>query len=214
MGEFGPVTLLGDRQLLPADAMSDPHNAVKRGHNMLKRILIAGVAAGLFTGGVLFVGIILSKDAMSEGHGGGYLLGYASMILALSLIFFAVKRQRDVAQGGVIKFLPAFGMGLAISLVASIIYALGWELTLATTGLDFAGTYTEAAIESARQKGMSGEDLAAYEAKLRGFADMYANPAYRIPMTMFELLPVGVIVSLISALLLRNSRFLAQDHTV
>ena len=181
---------------------------------MFTRIMIAGLAAGLFTGGVLFVGISMSRDAMAEGHEGGHLFGYVSMLLALSLIFFAVKRQRDIAQGGVIKFLPAFGMGLAISVVASIVYALGWELTLATTGLDFAGPYTEAAIASAREKGMSGADLAAYEARMRGFAEMYSNPAYRIPITMTELLPVGVIVSLVSALLLRNSRFLAYRPTV
>ncbi|MEQ8557573.1 MAG: DUF4199 domain-containing protein [Henriciella sp.] len=181
---------------------------------MLKRILIAGLAAGLVTGGVLFVGISMASDSMMEGDHGGHVYGYASMILALSLIFFAIKRQRDIAQGGVIKFLPAFGMGLAISAVAAFIYALGWELTLATTGLDFAGPYTEAAIETAREKGMSGEELAAYEEKMRGFADMYANPAYRIPITMLELFPVGVIISLISALLLRNSGFLAHRPTV
>ena len=61
---------------------------------------------------------------------------------------------------------------------------------------------------------MSGEELAAYEAKMQGFADMYANPLYRIPITMLELFPVGVIVSLISALLLRNSRFLAHRPAV
>lgn len=181
---------------------------------MLKRILITGLAAGLITGGFLFVAIYMARDSMADGHEGGHIYGYASMLLALSLIFFAVKRQRDISQGGVIKFLPAFGMGLAISAVASLIYALGWELTLATTGLDFAGTYTEAAIEAARERGMTGEELAAYEERMQGFADMYRNPAYRIPITMTELLPVGAIVSLVSALLLRNSRFLPHRPTV
>ena len=181
---------------------------------MLKRILWPGIAAGLITGGVLFIGTLTAGDNMAEGGHGGALLGYASMLLALSLIFFAIKRQRDITQGGVIKFLPAFGMGLAISAVAALIYAIGWEISLATTGLDFGGAYTQAAIESAREKGMSGEELAAYEAKMQGFADMYANPLYRIPITMLELFPVGVIVSLISALLLRNSRFLANRPTV
>ncbi|WP_084421233.1 DUF4199 domain-containing protein [Henriciella litoralis] len=181
---------------------------------MLKRILLAGLAAGLITGGFLFISISGAGDNVFEGdHGNAAIYGYASMLLALSLIFVAVKRQRDVAQGGVIKFLPAFGMGLAISLVASIIYALGWELTLATTGLDFIGPYTEAAIQSARESGMSGDELAAFIENKRGFADMYNDPVYRFPITMLELLPVGVLVSLVSAALLRNSNFLAHRPT-
>lgn len=175
---------------------------------MLKRILLAGLGAGLITGGVLLIGTVTAGDSMAEGGHGGALLGYASMLLALCLIFVAVKRQRDVAQGGVIKFLPAFGMGLAISVIAAIIYALGWEIALAVTGLDFGTAYTEASIEAAREKGMTGEELAAFETRMRGFADMYANPTYRIPITMMELLPVGALVSLITALILRNTRIL------
>lgn len=180
---------------------------------MLKRILWAGLAAGLITGGVLFIGTLSAGDSMAEGGHGGALLGYASMIVALSLIFFAVKRQRDIAQGGVIKFLPAFGMGLAISAVAALIYAIGWEIALGVTGLDFAGPYTEAAIEAARERGMSGEELASYEDRMRGFAEMYANPAYRVPITMLELFPVGALIALVSALLLRNSRFMPRRQT-
>ena len=41
---------------------------------------------------------------------------------------------------------------------------------------------------------------------MQEFADMYANPIFRIPMTFTEIFPVGVLVSLVSALLLRNSR--------
>ena len=40
------------------------------------------------------------------------------------------------------------------------------------------------------------------------FKQQYANPLFRLPMTFTEVFPVGVLVSLISAGLLRNSRFL------
>ncbi|MEQ9315092.1 MAG: DUF4199 domain-containing protein [Henriciella sp.] len=181
---------------------------------MLKRILIAGVAAGLITGGFLFTAVAGAGEDFFDSGQSSHLYGYASMLLALSLIFVAVKRQRDLSQGGVIKFLPAFGMGLAISAVAAVVYSLGWELTLATTGLDFAGPYTENAIATARENGMSGEELAAYEENMRGFAEMYSNPLYRFPITMIEILPVGVLVSLVSAALLRNSNFLPHRPTV
>lgn len=175
---------------------------------MLKRILIAGLVAGLVTGGFMFTAVVSAGDNFLESGSSSHIYGYASMLVALSLIFFAIKRQRDIAQGGVIKFLPAFGMGLAISAIAGIIYALGWEITLAVTGLDFGTDYAQAGIEQAQADGMSGAELEAYAEKMRGFAEMYANPLFRIPITITEILPVGVLVSLVSALVLRNSKFL------
>ena len=175
---------------------------------MLKRIGWAGLIAGVISGGFLFLMMLAFRGVPLQDNQFGALLGYASMLVALSFIFIAIKRQRDVAQGGVIRFLPAFGMGLAISIIAGVIYALAWEVTLAVTGLDFGASYTEASIAVAKEQGMSGAELEAYTAQMQGFADMYANPVFRIPMTFTEIFPVGVLVSLISALLLRNSRFL------
>ena len=181
---------------------------------MLKRIGWAGLIAGLISGGFLFLMMVAFQGVPLEDNQFGALLGYASMLVALSFIFVAVKRQRDLTQGGVIKFLPAFGMGLAISVVAGVIYALAWEVTLAVTGLDFGSSYSQASIEAAKAQGMTGAELEAYRTEMEAFAKMYANPAYRIPMTFTEIFPVGVLVSLVSALLLRNSRFLPYRPTV
>jgi hypothetical protein len=43
---------------------------------------------------------------------------------------------------------------------------------------------------------------------MEAFKVQYANPMFRLPMTFAEIFPVGVLVSLVSAGLLRNSRFL------
>jgi len=45
-------------------------------------------------------------------------------------------------------------------------------------------------------------------ARAQDFAMMYANPLFRMPITFTEILPVGILVSLFPALLLRNSRFM------
>ena len=36
----------------------------------------------------------------------------------------------------------------------------------------------------------------------------YANPLFRLPITFVEMFPIGVLISLVSAAVLRNSRFL------
>ena len=100
---------------------------------MLRIALTYGIIAGV----VIVIGII-ATFSLSTGHGGGSLfLGYLIMILALSMVFFGVKRYRDRDLGGVIKFLPALLMGLGIAIVAGVAYVLVWEGYLAATHYTF-----------------------------------------------------------------------------
>lgn len=173
---------------------------------MLNRILIHGLTAGLIVGVPLFALTVLVGGPLPDPW--GVVLGYLTMLIALSVVFIAIKRRRDTELGGVIRFWPAFGMGLAISLVASICYVIAWEAALAVTGIDFAGDYARSLIEQKRAAGMAGAELDAFVAGLETFKQQYANPLYRIPMTLTEIFPVGLLVSLVSAALLRNSRFM------
>ncbi|MAK61535.1 MAG: DUF4199 domain-containing protein [Ponticaulis sp.] len=181
---------------------------------MLKRIFLAGLIGGCISGGFLLATSVFGRDSAMQGHEYGALFGYAAMLVALSVIFVAIKRQRDLAQGGVIKFLPAFGMGLAITAFAGVFYVIAWEITLAITGWDFATEYMNAMVEAKIADGMPEAEIEAYRAEMQGFADMYQNPVFRLPMTFIEILPVGVLVSLISAGLLRNSRFMPHKPVV
>lgn len=173
---------------------------------MLRKILIYGVIAGLVAGAALSTTTVVMNHQMPQS----YLMavGYASMLVALSAVFVGIKRYRDVERGGVIRFWPAFGMGLAISVVAGILYVVAWEATQAITHMDFATSYGDAMIAQQQAKGVSGEALAKLTAEMARFKVQYANPLFRLPMTFIEIFPVGVLVSLVSAGLLRNPRFM------
>lgn len=173
---------------------------------MIRLIFSHGLVAGLLVGLPLF-GLTVAR----QGHPPmpyGALLGYLTMLVALSAVFVAVKRQRDRDGGGVIRFWPAFGLGLGISLVASVCYVLAWEAALAVTKMDFGADYAKALIAQQVAQGVSGEALAKFSAEMEDFARQYRNPLYRLPMTFAEIFPVGLLVSLVSAALLRNSRFM------
>jgi hypothetical protein len=178
---------------------------------MLQKITFYGTLAGLVVGGLLF-GVTLAHQGQPPPSY-GVALGYTTMLLALSAVFFAIKRHRDIDLGGVIKFWPAFGLGLGISGVAGIFYVLAWEAALAVTGMDFAGDYARALVEKKKASGASATDVAAYAESLKGWAESYKNPLFRLPMTFIEIFPVGVLVSLVSAGLLRNPRFLPARPT-
>lgn len=174
---------------------------------MFRNILLWGTVAGLIVGSVLF-GTTVAMAGHHPPLALGMLIGYTSMLIALSAVFVGVKRQRDRALGGVIRFWPAFGMGLGISVVAGVFYVLAWEAALAVTGMDFAGDYAKLMLDQQRAKGMAPAELAKYAAEMDKFKVQYADPLFRLPMTFAEIFPVGVLVSLISAALLRKPSFL------
>jgi hypothetical protein len=172
---------------------------------MSRIILIFGTVAGLI---VAVPMCLLVANAEPGSAATSHFTGYLIMLLALSLVFVGVKRLRDRELGGVIRFVPALLAGLGISAVAGVIYVIGWEITLAVTDFAFIDSYSNAAIEAARAKGASAAEVEAVAAKMGEFRQQYANPFFRLPVTFIEIFPVGLVVSLISAALLRNSRFL------
>jgi len=137
------------------------------------------------------------------------LVGYTTMLIALSAVFVGIKRHRDQDRGGVIGFWRALGVGLGISFIAGIFYVAAWEAVQSMMHMDFASSYAQAIIASQKAKGASAEALAKLTTEMEAFKVQYANPMYRLPMTFAEIFPIGVLVSLVSAGLLRNSRFLA-----
>ena len=134
--------------------------------------------------------------------------GYSVMLVAMSFIFVGVKRYRDVELGGVIGFWRALGLGLAIALIAAVAYVLIWEAYLAATHYAFMDQYIAAQLSQARAAGKSAAEIASMTAEFDSLRAQYANPLFRMPMTMAEVLPVGLLVALVSAALLRNPRLL------
>lgn len=173
---------------------------------MFGNILKYGLIAGLVVGGISFT----MFTAMGDDHNFEYgmLIGYATMLVALSAVFVGIKSYRDKELGGVIRFWPAFGMGVAMSVVAGILYVLSWEASQAITGGDFMKAYSDYMIGQAREKGESAAAIARMTAEMAEFKVMYANPMFRLPMVFSEIFPVGVLVSLVSAALLRKPDFL------
>ncbi len=174
---------------------------------MFRKILLWGTVAGLIVGSILFATTVAMADrppSMTIGMA----LGYMSMLIALSAIFVGVKRHRDETLGGVIRFWPAFAMGLGISLVASVFYVLAWEAALVATGVDYGAKFADHLIQERKAAGVGAAELAKYVAEMERFKAQYADPLFRLPMTFTEIFPVGVLVSLISAALLRKPDFL------
>lgn len=174
---------------------------------MTNIVFLFGTIAGLIVIGAMLA-VIVASGGTPEMSDHSVWFGYLTMIVALSMIFFGVKRYRDRDLGGVIKFLPAFLMGVAISVVAGVIYVLVWEVYMAATNYTFMDAYATAMLEAERAKGASAEALTAMTKELETLKLQYKDPLFRMPMTFLEIFPVGLIIALISAALLRNPKIL------
>lgn len=170
---------------------------------MRRYILIYGLLAGFITIAIMVTGMVLSHGEVAPTSAA---IGFLVMFLAFSLIYFGIRKYRDREQGGVITFNKAFLMGLAMTGVAGIIYVIIWEIYLGATDHAFIHQYSAAYIENKQAAGISGEALAKVRSDMAKMIEQYGNPLYRIPMTFTEILPVGLIVSLVSAFLLKFPR--------
>jgi uncharacterized protein DUF4199 len=169
---------------------------------MKKNVIVFGVIGGLITSVMIIITTIITMKNGAIDHGAIY--GYTSMILAFSLIFVGVKNVRDRYDSGVISFAKAFKIGFYIALIASTIYVISWIVDYYFFLTDFAEKYSAGVLQKLKDSGASAAELAKKTAEMTSFTRMYKNPLFNALLTYMEILPVGLIVSLISALVLKR----------
>ncbi len=169
---------------------------------MKKLIWKYGLGAGLFLAIFLALSVPGMKDRIADGT--GELLGYASMIIAFSVIFFAVRSHRENVLGGTITFGQAFRIGIFITLIASAIYVIAWMFLSSVWYPDFMDDYTAQILQNLEESGATAEVIALERDKMNDMIEMLKNPVIKAGVTFTEPFPVGLIISLITALILKK----------
>lgn len=167
--------------------------------------LIYGALTAAVTGGISIATLIIwgtDNGLPSEWF------GYLVIFVACALVFVGMRQYRDVERGGVIRFWPAFGVGVAIALVGAFAHAVLWEIYMAVTQMDFVTLYIESIRKGMAEAGASPADIAAKVTETESMRSLFENPLTRFPIVMLEPIPVSVPVALLSAALLRNPKFL------
>jgi ABC-type sugar transport system permease subunit len=169
---------------------------------MKKIVIICGLIAGCIVTAMMVISIAMCyRTGEFEGS---VLLGYASMLLAFSLIFVGIKNYRDKYNGGMISFTKAFKIGLFISLIASSMYVIAWLIDYYFFIPDFMDKYSSYIIKQTKAGAASQLEIDSKISEMASFKEMYKNPLMVVLITYAEILPIGLIVSLISALLLKR----------
>ncbi len=145
-----------------------------------------------------------SKGHMEGGEVFGYVFGYLSMLIAFAFIFMAVKSYRDRDLGGVISFKTAFMVGLWITLIGSAAYTITWVILYKGFYPDFMNDYTAHNLRKMQASGKSAAEIQKAAADAKDMQATYDTWPGLIGFTLTEILPVGLLVSLLSAFILKR----------
>jgi len=167
---------------------------------MRKIIWTLGIIAGIISISMPF--FFFYGDGVDMEH--GELAGYVTMIVALSVIFVGIKTYRDKHLSGFISFGKAFRIGLYISLVASTVYVASWMVMSQTIAKDFMSEYVEQSVLELQKSGKPQTQIDTEIKDLEEFRELYKNPIVKAGVTYMEILPVGLLISLIAAALLKR----------
>lgn len=169
---------------------------------MKKIVIVCGLIAGLICSGIMLYS--MSICYANQDFDNGMIYGFGSMILAFSLIFVGVKVFRDKYNKGEVTFGKAFLIGSYISLIASTMYVIAWMIDYQYFIPDFMEKYTALELGKLKADGATDAELVKKTKEMADMTESYKNPLFRIMFTYLEILPVGILISLFSAAILKR----------
>lgn len=162
---------------------------------------------GLIAGGIMAAMLLVSGLLMGDGNFAKYgmAFGYASMLLAFTLIFFAIRTYRQ-QNDNTISFGRGVGIGMLIVLISGILYVIGWAFIYHFIVPDFLDKLAAGEIARLQEAKASAEEIVQVNQQIDSYREMYSNPITFSLITFIEPLPPGILVTLISALILRKKK--------
>ena len=172
---------------------------------MKKTILIYGLIAGV----VVALPMLITMNTLSHckgniDYGSSMAIGYASMLIAFSMVFVGIRNYRNKFNDGAISFGKAFKIGSLIVLIASTMYVAAWLVDYFYFIPDFMDKYAAHSLDELKASGASQTEIAKKTQEMAEFGKMYKNPFFNALITYSEILPVGLVVTLISSLILKR----------
>jgi len=171
---------------------------------MKRTILIFGLISGLISSAMMFLTFpLIDRGVINFDN--GTIVGYTSIFLSFVLVFFGIRSYRE-SHGGTITFGRAFAVGILITLISSVFYVASWEILYYNFIPDFGDKCAAHAVAKVQAKGGSAEEIAATRKQYEQYKKIWDNPLLNAVVTMIEPFPVGLLMTLVSAGILRRRK--------
>ncbi len=169
---------------------------------MKRNVIVFGLISGLIISTIM--GILMVVYRNNPDLEGSMMVGYIAMIVAFSFVFIGTKNYRDKYNDGVITFGKAFRLGLYITLIASTMYVMMWLIEYYVFMPDFMDKYSEHIIKGLHESGATQAVIDQKILEMGTYKEMYKNPLFVVLLTYAEILPIGILITLISAFILKK----------
>lgn len=171
---------------------------------MNKTILTYGLISGLVAAALMVCTALYFKN--SGNYANGEFFGYAGIVLSMLFIFLGVRAYREQSPEGLLSFGKGFQVGLLITLISCVLYVVAWMIVYQTLMHDFMDKFIDTSMAQLRASGASEARIQAEAAKMEEYKVMYQNPLVRAALTFIEPFPIGLLATLVSALVLKRNR--------
>jgi len=178
---------------------------------MKKVVIVFGLISGVISSALMFLTLPFLETGAVNNHN-GEIIGYTAIFLSFLLVFFGIRAHRE-NSGGTISFGRAFSVGILITLISCVFYVASWEIIYFKFMPDFAEKYSAREIAGLRAKGASPAAIEAKKQEMVKLKALLDNPLLNAAMTFIEPFPVGLLMTLLSAAILRR-RAPAMSATV
>ena len=173
---------------------------------MKKTVVTFGLISGALSS-LMMVATVPFADRI--GFDKGEYVGYTIIVLSFLLVFFGIRSYRDNVGNGQITFTKGFAVGISITLISCICYVVTWEVLYFTVLHGFMDKYGAYMVEKLKASGASPAAIQAQLQQVKKYKELYDNPLINAAMTFIEPFPIGLVITLISAAVLRKK---AQSH--
>lgn len=169
---------------------------------MKRTVLIFGLISGVVSSAMMFLTLPLLDNGTID-FSNGAVIGYTAIFLSFVLVFFGIRSYRE-NHGGSISFGRAFAVGILISLISSAFYVASWEVLYFNFMPDFVAKCSAATVTKMQKEGASDAAILAKKKEIDQLKPLYDNPLTNAAITFIEPFPVGLLVTLVSAGILRK----------
>jgi len=168
---------------------------------MKKTVLTFGLIGGVIIA-VLTLGTLPFSKQL--GYDKSLIIGYTVIVLSFLMVFFGIRSYRDNVGGGTISFGRAFAVGALIVLITSVCYVVNWEIMYFKLMPNFVSDYSNYEVGKMRAAGATQQAIDAKLEEMKQLKQLLDNPFKNAAFSFIEPLPVGLIITLISSLILRR----------
>lgn len=165
---------------------------------MNRTVLTYGLISGLIA-----AVLMLAHVPFMDGGTRSLILGYAGIGLASLLIFFGVRSYRENVGNGKISLGRGFAVGILIALISAACYVAAWEVVYFSSP-SIADHIFDKQVEELKASGAPQKKIDETAREVESFKKLYANPFVNAAFTFIEPFPVGLLMTLISAVILRR----------